>query len=119
MGYSRDTFYRFKNAYEQGGAEALIAANRRKPNPKNRIPEEIEQAVLEFTIENPSFGQKRTSDELRRRGTFISAGGVRCAWLQHNLESFQKRLNLLEEHVAKTGAVLTERQLLALEKAKD
>lgn len=119
MGYSRDTFYRFKKAYEQGGAEALLAANRRKPNPKNRIPEEIEQAVLEFTIENPSFGQKRASDELRRRGTFISAGGVRCVWLRHNLESFQKRLKLLEEHVAKTGAVLTERQLLALEKAKD
>lgn len=119
MGYSRDTFYRVKQAYEEGGEEALLEANRRKPNHKNRVDESIEQAVLSFTLENPAFGQKRTSDELRRRGIFISAGGVRCVWLRNGLESFQKRLRHLEEHVARTGEVLTERQLQALERAKE
>jgi gluconate kinase len=59
------------------------------------------------------------SDELRQRGIFISAAGVRCVWLRHNLERFEKRLKALEEHVAKTGAVLTESQLKALERAKE
>src|SRR3954469_8756588 len=36
MGLSRDTFYRYRSAVESGGIDALIDANRRKPNPKNR-----------------------------------------------------------------------------------
>ena len=40
MGFSRDTFYRYKDAIDAGGVEALIDKNRRKPNPKNRIDDE-------------------------------------------------------------------------------
>jgi transposase InsO family protein len=119
MGFSRDTFYRFKKAYEEGGVEALKEKSRRKPNAKNRVPEEVEQEVLKLALEEPSLGQKRVSDTLRQNGIFISPAGVRCVWLRHQLETFQKRLKSLEEHVAKTGAVLTEEQLRALEKAKE
>ena len=119
MGYSRDTFYRVKNAYDEGGIEALKEKNRRKPNIRNRVSEDIEQAVVELAYNNPSYGQKRASDTLRQRGVFISAAGVRCVWLRHNLHKFQLRLNALEKHVAKTGEVLTEVQLRALEKARE
>jgi len=119
MGYSRDTFYRVKKAYEEGGIEALKEKSRRVPNIKNRVSEEVEQAVLAMALEEPAYGQKRVSDELRQRGVFISPAGVRCVWLRHNLERFEKRLKALEEHVAKTGAVLTESQLKAMEKAKE
>lgn len=46
MGYSRDTFYRYKAAKEEGGIEALFDANRRKPNLKNRADERTEQHVI-------------------------------------------------------------------------
>ena len=36
MGMSHDTFYRYRNAHEVGGVDALIDANRRKPNLRNR-----------------------------------------------------------------------------------
>jgi len=78
MGYSRDTFYRVKKAYEEGGIEALKEKSRRVPNIKNRVSQEIEQAVLDMALEEPSYGQKKVSDELRRRGIFISPAGVRC-----------------------------------------
>jgi transposase InsO family protein len=119
FGYSRDTFYRAKNAYEEGGLEALKEKSRRKPNIRNRVPEHVEEAVLELAYEDPSLGQKRVSDTLRQKGIFISAAGVRCVWLRHDLQTFQKRLKALEEKVAKTGEVLTENQLKALEKAKE
>ena len=111
MGYSRDTFYRVRNAYEEGGLDALKEKTRRVPNLKNRIPEDVERAVVELALENPSLGQVRVSDALRQEGIFISAAGVRCVWLRHGLETFQKRLKALEKQVAETGKVLTEAQL--------
>jgi molybdenum-dependent DNA-binding transcriptional regulator ModE len=42
MGLSRDTFYRYQNAAEQGGVEVLIDRGRRKPNLKNRVDEQTE-----------------------------------------------------------------------------
>lgn len=119
MGYSRDTFYRVKKAHEEGGVEALVEQSRRKPNLKNRVSQDVELAVIAYALEEPYHGQKRASDQLRLRGVFISCGGVRSVWLRHDLETFDKRLKNLEKHVAATGAVLTESQLRALEKAKE
>ena len=48
MGLSRDTFYRYQNAVAEGGVEALFDATRRKPNPKNRVEEATEAAVLAY-----------------------------------------------------------------------
>jgi hypothetical protein len=76
MGFSRDTFYRYQSTMESGGIDALIDANRRKPNPKNRVEEATELAVTAFAIEQPAFGQVRVSNELRKRGIFISPSGV-------------------------------------------
>lgn len=119
MGYSRDTFYRVRKAYEEGGIEALKEKSKRKANIRNRVPEDVEQAVVEMAYEEPAYGQKRVSDEMRQRGIFISPAGVRCVWLRHDLQTFKKRLKALEEHVAKTGVVLTESQLRAMDKAKE
>ena len=44
MGLSRETFYRYRNAVEDGGVNALLEVTRKKPNRKNRIEESIEQA---------------------------------------------------------------------------
>lgn len=119
MGFSRDTFYRYQAAMEAGGVEALIDANRRKSNIKNRVEEATEAAVTAFALEQPAFGQVRVSNELRKRGIFISPSGVRSVWLRQNLESFKKRLSALEKYVAETGKVLTEAQVQALEKKQD
>jgi hypothetical protein len=84
MGYSRDSFYRFKELYSEHGEAGLREISRRKPLPQNRVEPEIETAVVKFATDYPASGQQRVSNELKKRGLFVSPGGVRSIWLRHN-----------------------------------
>ncbi len=119
MGYSRDSFYRFRDLYDTGGALALQDLSRRKPVPKNRVDAAIESEILALAIDKPAYGQVRVSNELKKRGMFVSPGGVRGVWQRNELETFRKRLKALEAKVAQEGLILSEDQIRAMEKARE
>jgi winged helix-turn helix protein len=73
VGYSRDSFYRFKELYDAGGELALQELTRRKPILRNRTPPDVEAIIVELSLDRPAYGQKRrckrslTRRRLRRR----------------------------------------------------
>jgi len=99
MGLSRDTFYRYKAAVDEGGVDALFDQNRRKPYVKNHVDKRIEMKSLSM----PWHFRRMASNELRKRGT-------------NALANFKQRLKTLEAQVAEKGLILTEAQVVALER---
>lgn len=119
LGISRQHFYDIKKAIEEDGIEGLLEKSRKSPRVRNRVPQEIEDKVLEYALLYPTWGQVRVSNELKRIGLTISAGGVRSVWQRHSLERKGLRLKRLEEWAAKETNILTESQVQALEEAKE
>jgi hypothetical protein len=79
MGYSRDSFCRFRDLYEKGGDLALAEITKAKPNLRNRVAPEVEAAVVAIAIDEPAWGQARAANELKKRGTDVSPFAMMAA----------------------------------------
>lgn len=117
MGYHRDTFYEVRRALQVGGVDALLEKTRgpKGPHP-NRVAPEIEEAILAYCLEQPTYGAQRVANELRLRDIQVSPSGVRGVWLRHDLETRYKRLLRLEAQTREQTLVLSARQIELLER---
>ena len=119
MGYSRDTFYRFKELYETGGEKALYEINKSKPLLANRVPKDTEEAVVKIAVEFPAYGQERAANELKKKGILISAVRDKVNMAKKRPRKILKEIESSGRKVVQDGIILTEEQVAALEKTKE
>lgn len=117
MGYSRTQFYEIRRNFQTYGADGLIdrLPGARGPHP-NRVSDEVEQAVLDYSLKHPSHGCLRVAQDLVLSGISVSSGGVRGVWNRHNLLQKHQRFLRLEQSIKDKKIDLTEEQVRALER---
>ena len=96
LGVSRQHHYDIKSAVDEDVLDGLLEKSRKVPRIGNRVAQEIEQKVLDYSLEFPTQGQKRLSNEFRIHGNRCSDGGVRSSWLRHNMQIAGIRVERLE-----------------------
>jgi transposase InsO family protein len=108
------------------GAQNPLAGRRRHPRMVFHLVTAQGDAGETIVSKTPSWrwpsssrpSARRVANELKKHGLAVSPAGVRCVWLRHDLETMIKRLKAPEAKSAQDGLVLTEAQVVALEKAK-
>lgn len=117
MGYSRQQFYEIRRNYQTYGAQGLVdrLPGPRHPHP-NRVPEEVEQAILDYCLKFPTHGCLRVAQELALQGVTVSSTGVRGVWSRHDLMTRHERLLRLEKAVKDQQIELTDKQIQLLER---
>ena len=117
MGYSRQQFYEIRRSYQIHGAEGLLD---KLPGPKgphpNRVSEEVEKAILAYSLDHPTHGCLRVSQELALKGVHVSSMGVRGVWTRAGLDSRLHRLLRLETEVRQRKLTLSDEQIRSLER---
>lgn len=117
MGYSRQQFYEIRRNFQTYGSDGLLdrIPGAKGPHP-NRVSEEIEKAILAYSLEEPTHGCLRVAQELALRDIQVSSGGVRGVWDRHKLLTKHERLMRFEEHTRKRSIKLTDKQIRLLER---
>lgn len=117
MGYSRQQFYEIRRDFQTYGAKGLLdkVPGAKGPHP-NRLPEELENLILDYSLKQPTHGPVRVAQNLVLQGHKVSSGGVRGVWSRHDMLTRHQRLLRLEEAHQQTLIELTEDQIRLLER---
>lgn len=115
LGFSRDSYYRFKKLYEIGGEQALRNESRNRPLAKNRVSKYIEEEIINLTFAYPGHGKNWISEQLEKREIYVSSSGIQSIWDRLDLETIPKRLKALQTKVIQDGLELTDQQQQVVE----
>jgi transposase InsO family protein len=117
IGYSRQQFYEIRRDFQTYGAQGLLdkLPGATGPHP-NRVSEETEKAILDYSLLNPTHGCLRVAQQLNLQNVHVSSGGVRGVWHRHKLTSKHQRLLRLEQHHRETNIELSEQHIRLLER---
>lgn len=117
MGYSRQQFYEIRRNFQTFGSEGLLdrVAGAKAPHP-NRVAQDVEEAILKYSLDFPTCGPIRMSQDLRLQGVEVGQSAIRGVWSRHGLLTKHERLLRLEKAQQEQAFELKPEQVKLLEK---
>ena len=92
-GCSRETIYRNRRLLKEKGPQALKRTFKANHHHKNRTDKHLEKIIIEFSLENPYWGQAQVSAQLKTHYNIeLSPNGVRGIWLRENMNTSALRI---------------------------
>jgi transposase InsO family protein len=114
---SRSQFYEYKRRFQIHGLEGLKDLPPvHHSHPWTTPPETVER-ILASSLEHPTWGCDRLSDQLKSEGVSISSPTVQDILIRHGIGSRYERLLKLEEKALDGAIELTADQVVQIEKA--
>ena len=93
-GVSRDTIYRHRQILREHGPQGLRRQITNDHHHKNRAGKDLEETVLQFSLDNPHLGQAQVSRQIKKVYKIdISPSGVRGIWLREQMQTTALRLH--------------------------
>lgn len=115
LNVSRQHYYDVKNIFEKYGIEGLKSKERSKPVMPNQTEKRMENKIIEYSINNPSYGKYTVAMNLRlKEGIYITSSGVRSIWKRNKMDTKKERYALLEKRISEKGFTLSPDQVQAL-----
>lgn len=115
-GVSRTQFYEYKRRFQTHGLEGLKDLPPIHKSHPFTTPPEVEEKILELSLEHPGWGCVRLSDWLKLEGISVSSPTVQRILIKHEMGSRYDRWLKLEERQASEGIELTGEQVAFIEK---
>jgi transposase InsO family protein len=115
-GMSRTQFYEYKRRFQIHGIEGLVDLPPVHHSHPNTTPPEVEQCILELSLEHPAWGCNRLSDSLKLEGIQISAITLQKILNRNEMGNRYDRWLKLEEQVSGQAIELNGEQVAFLEK---
>src|SRR3954468_18413492 len=85
FGVARKTVHQWLAKYEAGGLEGLVDGSHRPRSCPHQMPASVEVALVELRLRHPSWGPRRLSFELSRRGMPVTESAAYRALARLNL----------------------------------
>jgi transposase InsO family protein len=112
---SRQHYYDIKDSFERFGIEGLKPKERGKPVMPNQTEKSIEEKIIDYSLEHPSFGKNTIAMNLRlEEGIYITASGVRSIWERNKMGTRKNRYTMLEKRMSEKGFALSSNQIQEL-----
>lgn len=114
---SRTQFYEYKRRFQTHGLEGLKDLPPIHKSHPFTTPPEIVDKVVALSIEHPTWGCNRLSDQMKLAGSYVSSPTIQDILIKNGMGSRYERLLKLEERVLDQKIELTAQQVAQIEKA--